>query len=122
MAAIDYAVQETSEGEFDLVLPLAKTFEISDLLFQQVDLLLNTYTNEFLYDITQGMPYDDLLGKSFDLTTLETVYYGKISPLVYFNDLIDFQVDITAQRVIEISFKVVAVDGNSQEFNFSQGI
>ena len=122
MANIDYTVLETSEGEFDITLPLSKTIEQSDLLFQQVDLLLNTYAGEFLYDITQGMPYDDILGKNFDLTALETVYYARISVLIYFKDLLDFQVDIDGNRNLITSFNVVAVDNTTQSFSFSQGL
>lgn len=122
MAAIDYAIQETNEGEFDLILTLEKVTSESDLLFQQVDLLLNTYTGEFLYDTTDGMPYDDILGQNFDLTSLENLYYDKISVLTYFQDLRDFQVNIDSDRKLNISFDVFATNGQSQNFNFSQGL
>ena len=117
MANIDYTVTETSEGNFDLNLPLSKTVDKADLLFQQVDLLLNTYQKEFLYDITQGMPYEDILGQDFDLTSIETIYYDRISLLIYFKDLIEFKVDVDSTRTILISFKVVALDNTIQSFN-----
>jgi len=116
MAAIDYQVTETEEGQFDVVLPLTKVTTQEDLLFQQVDLLLETYTEEFVYDITQGMPYDDILTKGFDLTTLETVYYDKIKVLVYFKDMTDFLIDIDEDRNYLISFVVVAQNDATQSF------
>ena len=122
MAAIDYKVNETEEGQFDIILPLTKVVLQEDLLFQQVDLLLETYTGEFLYDITQGMPYDDILDKSFDLTTLETIYYDKIKVLVYFKDMQDFLIDIDQDRNYLISFTVVAENDVTQSFSFSTGI
>lgn len=122
MAAIDYEVSETEEGQFDIILPLTKVVLQEDLLFQQVDLLLETYTGEFLYDITQGMPYDDILDKSFDITTIETVYYDKIKVLVYFKDMQDFLIDIDQDRNYLISFVVVAQNDVTQSFSFSTGI
>ncbi len=122
MATIDYEVSETEEGQFDINLPMTKVVAQEDLLFQQVDLLLETYTKEFLYDVTQGMPYDDILEKSFDLTTLETIYYDKIKVLVYFKDMQDFLIDIDKDRNYLISFVVIAQNDVSQSFNFSTGI
>lgn len=122
MAAIDYKTVETEEGQFDVVLPLTKVVAKEDLLFQQVDLLLETYTKEFPYDITQGMPYDDILNKNFDLTSLETIYYDKIKVLVYFKDLQDFFVDIDSNRNYLISFIVVAQNNESQNFSISVGV
>jgi len=98
MAKIDYTVSEITEGSFDINLPLEKTVDQGDILFQQVDLLLNTYEEEFLYDITQGMPYEDILGQNFDLTSIETIYYDRISTLIYFKDLTNFKVDIDKNR------------------------
>lgn len=120
MAAIDYQTTESVEGEFDIVMPLTKITDKADILFQQVDLLLNTYLKEFLYDTTMGMPYDDILGKNFDLTQLETIYYDKISVLIYFKEFLDFQIDIDEQRSINISFTVVAEDNTTQ--TFTQGL
>ena len=122
MAAIDYNTTEISEGEFDITLPLEKVSANEDLLFQQVDLLLETFEGEFVYDVTQGMPYDDILEKSFDLTSLETIYYDKIKVLVYFKDLQDFQIDIDSNRNYLISFVVVAENDATQSFNFSVGV
>ena len=122
MAAIDYNVSEISEGEFDITLPLEKVSEYSDLLFQQVELLLETYQGEFVYDTTQGMPYDDILEKSFDLTSLETVYYDKIKVLVYFKDLQDWDIDIDSDRNYLISYVVVAQNDVTTSFNFSTGV
>jgi len=122
MATIDYEVTEIEEGQFDIDLPLTKVTNQVDLLFQQVDLLLETFTGEFLYDVTQGMPYDDILDKSFDLTSLETIYYDKIKVLVYFKDMQDFIIDIEQDRNYLISFVVIAQNDASQSFNFSTGI
>jgi hypothetical protein len=122
MATIDYKVTETEEGQFDINLPMTKVVALENLLFQQVDLLLETYTEEFLYDVTQGMPYDDILDKSFDLTTLETIYYDKIKVLVYFKDMEDFLIDIDEDRNYLISFVVIAQNDAAQSFSFSTGI
>lgn len=122
MATIDYKVTETEEGQFDINLPMTKVVGLENLLFQQVDLLLETYTEEFLYDVTQGMPYDDILDKSFDLTTLETIYYDKIKVLVYFKDMQDFLIDIDEDRNYLISFTVIAQNDATQSFSFSAGI
>ena len=120
MAAFDYKVEETNEGDFDIVLTLEKVIAQEDLLFQQVELLLNTYTTEFLYDITMGMPYDDILGKDFDLTSVESIYYGKIRTLIYFKDMKDFLLDLDENRNYIVSFTVIAQNDESQ--NFTIGI
>ena len=122
MAAIDYELTETDEGQFDVVLPLTKVVEKEDLLFQQVELLLETFTKEFPYDTTQGMPYDDILDKSFDLASLETIYYDKIKVLVYFKDFKDFLIDIDKDRNYLISFTVIAQNNESQNFSISVGV
>jgi len=122
MATMDYQTIEYSEGEFDIVIPLEKVVAFEDLLFQQVDLLLETWAGEFVYDITQGMPYEEILEKSFDLTSIESVYYDRIKELVYFKDLQDFAIDIDLDRNYLISFVVVAQNDATQNFNFSLGV
>jgi len=120
MAIFDYKATEGNEGEFDIDLPLVKVTKEEDLLFQQVDLILNTYTKEFVYDVTLGMPYDDILTKGFDFTSLESLYYAKISKLIYFKDMQDFLLDIDNKRNMNISFTVFALNNVNQ--NFSIGI
>ena len=120
MAIFDYQALEQTEGNFDLTIPLTKITQKEDLLFQQVDLILNTYTGEFLYDINLGMPYDDVLKKGFDLTRLETLYYGKISALVYFKDMTKFILDVDENRNYLVNFTVIAENNATQ--NFSSGI
>jgi len=122
MATMDYKTIEYSEGEFDIAIPLEKVVAFEDLLFQQVDLLLETWKGEFVYDITQGMPYEEILEKSFDLTSIESVYYDRIKELVYFKDLQDFAIDIDSDRNYLISFVVVAQNDATQNFNFSLGV
>lgn len=117
MGVFDYNAIEVTEGEFDITLPLEKVTAKEDLLFQQVELLLNTYTEEFLYDITMGMPYKDILKKDFDLTTLESLYYDKIKVLVYFKDLQDFLLDIDENRNYIVSFTVIAENEATQTFS-----
>ena len=117
MAVFDYQDLEYSEGNFDIEIPLTKVTAKEDLLFQQVDLLLNTYTEEFLYDITLGMPYDDILKKDFDLTGLQSLYYAKISALVYFKDMTDFLLDIDENRNYLVSFTVIAENEATQTFS-----
>ena len=111
---IDYKLDN-----FDLVLPLEKVTEASTLLFQQVELLLNTYTYDFPYDITAGMPYDESIinGRDVDATDIETIYYRKISVLQYFYDMRDFAIKITGDRNMEITFKVYSTDNQSQTFS-----
>lgn len=116
MAIMDYKTIETTKGEFDITLPLSKNTAKADLLFQQVELLLNSYAGDFLYDITQGMPYDRLLGEAFDLTELERAYYDRISTLIYFKDIDNFDIDIDNERNINVSFRVIAEDNTSQQF------
>lgn len=118
MAAIDYKTEEIDTGQFDIVLPLTKIFTQEDMLFQQVQLILNTYTKEFLYDITMGMPYDSMLDKKFDVTETEGIYYEKISVLIYFKDMHSFVMDIDQDRNYLISFTVVSQNDVSQEFSF----
>jgi len=115
---MDYLADEVSGGVFDIRLPLEKVEEEAALLFQQVDLLLNTYAEEFLYDTTLAMPYAQILGKQINASNLEAVYYAKISKLVHFKDLKDFTVERTSKRELKISFKVVASNGQSNNFIF----
>jgi len=121
MAIIDYKTSEQNEGEFDIELPLSKITSRDDLLFQQVELLFSTYTEDFAYDETMGIPYEQILRKDFDLTSLETIYYGKIKVLVYFKDFLNFKIDIDSTRNYLISFDVVSENNITQNFNFSLG-
>ncbi len=111
---IDYLVNDN----FDVVLPLQKVTDKSDLLFQQVRLILNTWTNDFPYDITAGIPYDEsILGTSnVDASDIEIIYYQKISKLVYFKNLENFSISRNSNRELIISFEVFAVNGDSQTF------
>lgn len=111
---IDYEIETTDTG-YDITLPLTKISEASTLLFNQVRLLLDTYTGEFLYDNTQGIDYDSFLGDNTDLTTLRSKYYSKIKNLEYFGSMTDFKVDVT-NRKLEISFTVTSSDGDSEDF------
>lgn len=110
---IDYLVDDN----FDIVLPLKKVTSESDLLFQQVRLILNTWTKDFPYDITAGIPYEDrILGVDIDATDIEVIYYKKISKLIYFKNLENFSISVDANRNINITFDVYATDGTSQTF------
>lgn len=111
---IDYLVDEN----FDVVFPLQKVTDESDLLFQQVRLLLETFTNDFPYDITAGMPYNEtiLSGGDVDIAQLETIYFKKISALQYFDSLDNFEIELDASRNIKISFTVRSISGASQNF------
>ena len=117
MAIFDFKANEFNEGEFDIELPLVKVVEKEALLFQQVELLLNTYTTEFVYDVTLGMPYDDILKKDFDLTSLESLYYAKISTLIYFKDMRDFLLDIDENRNYIVTLTVIAENNTAQTFS-----
>lgn len=116
MAIFDFKIKDTGVGEFDIELPLVKIGLQEDMLFQQVNLILNTYTEEFVYDITAGMPYDEILTKGFDFTKLESIYFDKISELVYFKDMKDFLVDVDSDRNYAVTFTVIALNNKQQVF------
>jgi hypothetical protein len=111
---IDYLVDEN----FDIVLPLQKVTYPSDLLFQQVRLLLETFTNDFVYDVTAGMPYDEsiLSGGDVNIAEFESIYYKKISALVYFGSMENFTISLESNRELRISFSVFSSSGESQFF------
>ena len=106
------------DDNFDLILPLQKITEPSDLLFQQVLLLLHTWQEDFVYDITMGMPYEQsILGiNDVDATDIEVIYYKKISKLEYFKTIENFKIETNPQRELLISFDVVALDGAKKNF------
>ena len=112
---IDYLIDDN----LDLVLPLQKVTVESELLFQQVQLLLETYTYDFPYDVTAGMPYEEsiITGRDVDSTELETIYYRKISVLEHFYKMTDFSIAISPDRNMSISFKVYSSDGYAQAFS-----
>ncbi len=111
---IDYLVDEN----FDVVLPLQKVTDKSTLLFQQVRLILNTWTKEFPYDILMGIAYEEkVIGTSnIDVTEIEIEYFSKISVLQYFQSMDNFSIETTAQREILISFSVTSTDGSTETF------
>lgn len=111
---IDYLVDEN----FDIVLPLQKVTNESDLLFQQVRLLLNTWTFDFPYDVTMGIDYEGkILGtQSVDVTEIEIEYYSKVSALQYFKTLTNFAISQNAQRELLISFDVTSTENQTQNF------
>jgi len=111
---IDYLVDEN----FDVVLPLQKVTDISTLLFQQVRLLLNTWTGEFPYDNRMGIAYEEkVIGtSSIDVTEIEIEYFSKISVLQYFKSMDNFAIETTAQRELLISFSVTSTDGSTETF------
>lgn len=112
----DYLVDEN----FDIVLPLTKITDPATLLFQQVRLLLETFTGDFPYDATAGMPYDEaiLSGGDVNVAELESIYYKKISALAYFGSIKDFSITLTASRNVQITFTVVSTTGEAMEFGF----
>ena len=81
----DLKTFEVTEGYHDIVVPLVKLEESSQLLFQQVDLLLDNWEGDFLYDITSGIPYEDIFEKKYVLERLESLYFKKLSKLKYFH-------------------------------------
>ena len=110
---MDYRVDENLE----IIIPLEKVTDQSELLFQQVRLLLRTWTNDFPYDITAGMPYDGkILSGDIDATNIQRIYYAKISVLEGFGSLENFAFEVDRNRNINISFDVVSLDGQSQTF------
>jgi hypothetical protein len=111
---IDYLVDD----DFDIVLPLQKVTDPSDLLFQQIRLLLETFTDDFVYDVTAGMPYDEsiLSGGDVNVAELESIYYSKISSLAYFGSMENFTIELESNRELKISFSVFSSSGESQTF------
>jgi hypothetical protein len=110
----DYLVDEN----FDIVLPLVKLTTESDILFQQVRLLLHTWQTDFFYDTRMGMPYEQsILGLSnVDATDIEVIYYNKISKLQYFKKIENFSINRNAQREILISFDCYATNDKYKTF------
>ena len=113
---IDYKIENIGIGTFDIVLPIEKITNNDDLLFQQVKLILNTYLKEFPYDITMGIPYQQILNKEFDLTTIEKIFFNKISVLFYFKEMKNFTIDIDINRNYNINFTVVSKSATTQDF------
>ena len=111
---IDYLVDD----DFDIVLPLQKVSNISDLLFQQIKLLLETWQGDFLYDITMGIGYEQKIinSKDIDVTEIELEYYEKISKLIGFKRLSNFNISVDSSRNINISFDVYSIENKYQNF------
>jgi len=110
---MDYRIDE----DLEIIIPLEKVTDQSELLFQQVRLLLRTWTGDFLYDVNAGMPYDGkILRGDIDATNIQRIYYAKISVLEGFGDLVNFAFAVSPDREINISFDVVSLDGQSQTF------
>lgn len=112
---IDYKAIKTDRG-YDIALPLAKITKEDDLLFQQVELLLDTHLREFIYDIMLGIDYKSFLGEEVDLTNIESEYRTKISNLVYFGGMDNFNIEIEDNRKLKISFTVYSSEGSDQTF------
>ena len=112
---IDYLVDDN----FDIVLPLQKVTSASDLLFQQVKLLLNTWQGEFPYDVRMGIGYEQkILGlQSVDVTEIEIEYFKKISVLQFFKSMNNFSVSLNANRELLISFSVTSTENQIEIFN-----
>ena len=112
---IDYKVNDT----FDIILPLQKTTTESDLLFQQVKLILNTYEGEFPYDVRMGMAYEEkILGlDGVDVTEIEIEYYKKISILQFFSSMNNFSVTLNTNRELLISFSITSTENQTENFN-----
>ena len=115
---MDYEATEISAGVFDISIPLVKVEDEAELLFQQVDLLLSTYADEFVYDTTLAMPYSDILGKQINASNLEAIYYAKMSKLINFSAMKDFTAEKTRSRELKISFTVIASNKKSKNFIF----
>ena len=111
---IDYLV----DSNFDVVLPLQKISNISDLLFQQVTLLLETWQGDFPYDTTMGIGYEQKIinSKDIDVTEIELEYYEKVSKLIGFKRLSNFNISIDEVRNITISFDVYSTENKYQTF------
>jgi len=117
MAQIDYQTIENSNGEFDVILPLIKVTSSEDLLFQQVELLLDTWKNDFVYDVNKGIPYQDILKKDFDYSDLESLFYEKLSKLKYFKNMIDFNANLDVKRNLNINFTIIGSSDIQRFFN-----
>ena len=113
----DLKTVEVTEGYHDIVVPLIKLEESSQILFQQVDLLLDNWEGDFLYDITSGIPYEKIQDKKFVLERIENLYYTKLSRLKYFKDISDFNVQLSKQRELRISFCVTATSNTKRIYN-----
>jgi hypothetical protein len=110
---MDYRVDDN----MDVIIPLEKVTEQSELLFQQVRLLLRTWTEDFPYDVNSGMPYDGkILNGDIDATDIQRIYYAKISALEGFGSIENFALSISQDRKISISFDVISLDNQSQTF------
>jgi hypothetical protein len=111
---IDYEIKEN----FDIVLPLTKVTDISDLLFQQVSLLLNTWTGDFVYDIRMGIDYEGKIinSQNIDVTEIEIEYYNKVSKLINFKKLENFGISVDETRNITITFDVYSIENKYQTF------
>lgn len=110
---MDYRLDENLE----LIIPLEKVTDQSELLFQQVRLLLRTWTGDFVYDVNAGMPYDGkILKGDIDVTDIQRIYYAKISVLVGFSSIENFSILVDNNRGINISFDVISLDGQSETF------
>lgn len=109
----DYFVDDN----IDIVLPLVKITDPDALLFQQVILLLNTWTSDFVYDINAGIDYEGkMLGIDVDVTDIEIEYYNKISVLPFFKSLDNFSIEQTVDRNIIVSFDVTSQNDITQTF------
>lgn len=109
----DYRVDDNLE----LILPLEKVTDYNELLFQQVRLLLNTWTADFPYNINNGIDYEGkMLGIDVDVTDIEVEYYEKISALKYFKSLDNFAIEQTTDRNLKISFDVTSQDDTTETF------
>jgi aminopeptidase C len=110
----DYLIDDN----LDIILPLTKITDISDLLFQQVVLLLNTWTSDFVYDITMGIDYEGKIinSRDIDVTEIEIEYYSKVSKLQNFKKIENFGIKVTEVREIIITFDVYSIENKFQTF------
>ena len=118
MAFFDFKTIETStQGYHDLVLPLQKISDSGELLFQEVNLILDNWKGEYLFDISQGMDYEAILDKTFDFRRLESMYFNVLLSLRYFVSMENFEAKLDADRELHVSFCVLAESGEKKDYS-----
>ncbi len=113
---MDWQTMETKEGYHDIILPLTKITQKSQLLFQEVDLLLDTWTGEFLYNIENGIPYEPILEGMIPLDRIEPIYFNQISKLKNFLYMDDFKATMGKNRELTVSMCITSIYDDSRYF------
>lgn len=105
--AYDFKSKTVSEGKFDIDFPFV-TVKDDDLFFQQVELLMESYLGEWVYDITRGIDFDVLNGKDLNYKKIENEFYSKISRLVNFGKMSNFEIKTDTNRNVIVSMDLTS--------------